>query len=82
MMVAMNGSNAAGELLAALSQYALRQGDRIDAGAEATSRKLLSGVRDLSAPQLLRTLSAKTSPCRESSGNEDNLARRQDSNVT
>jgi len=52
-------SNVAGEPLAALRQYARHQGDRIDAGAEATSRKFLSEVRDLSVPQLLQKLAER-----------------------
>lgn len=52
-------SNVAGEPLAALRQYARQQGDRIDARAEATSRKFLSEVRDLSIPQLLQKLAER-----------------------
>ena len=54
-----DASNAAGEPLAALRRYAQQQGDRIDAGSEATSRKFLSDVRDLSAPQLLQKLAER-----------------------
>ena len=45
--------------VAALRQYPRQQGDRIDARAEATSRKFLSEVRDLSIPQLLQKLAER-----------------------
>jgi len=48
-----------GEPTVALRQCARQQGDRIDAGAEATSRKFLSEVRDLPVPQLLQKLAER-----------------------
>lgn len=52
-------SKEARETLVALSQSAHKQARRIDAGAEATSRKFLSEVRDLPVPQLLQKLAER-----------------------
>ncbi|AKI01769.1 hypothetical protein IMCC20628_03076 [Hoeflea sp. IMCC20628] len=49
-------SKVVGEPLAALRQCARQKGDRIDAGAEATSQKFLSEVRNLPVPQLVQKL--------------------------
>ena len=42
-----------------LRQCARQQGERIDAGAEVTSRKFLFQVRDLPESQLLKTLAER-----------------------
>ena len=47
------------EPIEALRQCAHQQGDRIDAGAEATSRRFLLEVRDLPVPQLLQRLAER-----------------------
>jgi hypothetical protein len=52
-------SKLAGEPLAVLRQCARQQGERIDAGAEVTSRKFLFQVRDLPESQLLKTLAER-----------------------
>lgn len=47
------------ETLAALRHCAHQQGGRINAGAEATSRKFLTEVKDLPVPQLLQKLAER-----------------------
>ena len=52
-------SKIVGEPIETLRQYAHQQGDRIDTGAEATSRRFLFEVRDLPVPQLLQRLAER-----------------------